>query len=171
MNDTQELKSSIGITDLMLPSDAAVNEFFKSPAPEIKNTDATDLVKNVLFLSVRRGALGNVKKVKDEILNTTADHALLRVSKTLLESPELDAIRKHDYELRKWLGHTCLPFDTGVLLLPRGFQAAAKEKFAAHKAEREALVDELIAVYPERVKESKAKLGPFGIRCRLHPGR
>ncbi len=125
----------------------------------VKNTDATDLVKNVLFLSIRRGALGNTKQVKDEILNTTANHDLLRVSKTLLESKELDAIRKHDYELRKWLSHTCLPFDTGVLLLPRGFQAAAKERFALHKIEREQLVDAFIAAYPAVKAEAKEKLG------------
>lgn len=123
------------------------------------NQDATDLVKNVLFLSVRRGAIGNTRKVKEEILTTEADKSLLRVSKTLLESKELDAIRKHDYELRKWLGNTCLPFDTGVLLLPRGFQAAAKLKFQTHKAEREVLVDAFIAVYPTVKAEAKEKLG------------
>lgn len=145
----------IPIADLIAMNDG-------EPTPVVDTTpnqDATDLVKNVLFLSVRRGAIGNTRKVKDEILNTEADKSLLRVSKTLLESKELDAIRKLDYELRKWLGNTCLPFDTGVLLLPRGFQAAAKEKFATHKIEREKLVDAFIAVYPTVKAEAKEKLG------------
>lgn len=155
---------SIAIDTANIPQDAKVFSIGKNDAntnlvTDIKSTDATDLVKNVFFLSVRRGAIGNTRKVKDEVLNTTADHNLLRVSKTLLEAKELDAIRKHDYELRKWLGQTCLPFDTGIMLLPRGFADAAKAKFKTHREEREALVDAFIAVYPDVKAAAKEKLG------------
>jgi len=104
--------------------------------------------------------LGTTRKVSgSDVLETDADMSLLKVSKTLLDSPELDAIKKADGAMRKWLYNTCLPFDMGIMLLPIGLVEKAEEKMTAYKAERAALVDKFIAAYPELCAHASVHLG------------
>ncbi len=130
------------------------------PPSDQKITDATDLINKTVFLKVRFGSIGNARKVSGaDVLTTDADLSLLKVSKTLLESPELDAIKKADGKMRTWLYNTCLPFDLGIMLLPVGLIEQAETRMQAYKAEREALIEAFIAVYPQLCHEAETKLG------------
>lgn len=121
--------------------------------------DLSSLVSKTVFLRVRYGSIGNSRKVAGaEVLTTDADVSLLRVSKTLLESTELEAIRQHDTKLRKWLGNTCLPYDIGILLLPVGLIQQAEVKLQEHKVERERLIEAFVAAYPQIKEEAQRQL-------------
>ena len=74
-------------------------------APMIANleTPGEDLARKTVFVKLHLGVLGNSRKVSSAQVEVDADKNLIRVSKTLLDSPELQAIRRLDGELRYYL--------------------------------------------------------------------
>lgn len=115
---------------------------------QVSMTDVSSLAEKTVFLKVRFGSIGNSRKVSGaEVLETDADKALLRVSKQLLDSPELEAIRKADTKMRTWLYNTCLPYDLGIMLLPVGLIQNAQNRMTEYRAERESLVEAFCAAY------------------------
>lgn len=127
--------------------------------PAVSITDASQLTSKVVFLRTRFGVIGNTRKVPGaDVLETDADKALLRVSKQLLDSPELDAIKKADSKMRQWLYNTCLPFDIGMQMLPRGLVNNAVSKMTEYKAERAELVEAFITAYPALMEKASGEL-------------
>lgn len=118
------------------------------------------LADKTMFLFVRFGMLGNSRKVSgSEVLETDADKALLKVSKLLLDSEELEAIKKADGKMRQFLYNSCLPFEAGVYLLPDGMAPRVNTRLTEYKAERSALVSKFVAAYPELCKSAAKRLG------------
>ena len=138
-----------------------VEPFKDAPAPkDLTVTDASSLTASTVFLKTRFGIIGNSRKVSGaDVLETDADKALLRVSKQLLDSPELEAIKQADTKMRSWLYNACLPYDLGVQLLPKKSVEAARSKMAAYRAERAELVEAFIAAYPGLLEKASAQLG------------
>lgn len=127
-------------------------------APEIK--DVSSISDSTVFLKVRFGVLGNAKKVSgSEVLTTDADQALLKVSKTLLDSQELAEVKRKDMNMRKWLEGVCLPYDIGISLLPIGLIENVHAKLEGYKVEREELVNAFIAAYPVLCAKAAQQLG------------
>src|ERR1700744_1429378 len=127
--------------------------------PTLELVDATDLVNNTLFLSINFGSLGNSRKVGEDILNTEADHSFFKVSKTLLDSPELRAITKADAKLRIWIKNVCHPFEKGIVLVPYALVERVTAKLQEYRIERNALVDEFVKAYPALQRQAKQNLG------------
>src|ERR1035437_1147093 len=73
----------------------------------------TDLAKKTVFIKVHLGLLGNSRKVSSSQVEVDADKALIHAAKNLLDSPELQAIRSLDGDVRRYLYDTCLPFEVG----------------------------------------------------------
>lgn len=133
--------------------------------------DIQGLTDKTMFLSVRFGMLGNSRKVSgSEVLETDADKELLKVSKTLLDSEELEAIKKADGKMRQYLYNACLPFETGIYLLPLGMAPNVHAKLTEYKAEREKLVTAFIAVYPALCEKAAQRLGSLYNACD-YPGK
>jgi len=132
---------------------------------QITVTDVSGLVNQVVFLQLHAGVLGNSRKIGGDIWNTPeTDKALLHASKTLLESKELDAIRKADMRMRQWLYNSngpALPCDFDAFMVPNGSIVSVKNKLEEYKRERAALVDEFLTVYVDRCKMAREKLGPL----------
>lgn len=150
----------------MTPIAEAIDEALThSASPAIQ--DASDLTEKSLFLRVSYGHLGNTKKVPNAaVIKTEASASLLqllRVSKSLLESPELDAIKHHDNALRKWLSNVCLPFLDwpGVLVVPKPLVQRVWDKLRDHREERHELVAAFFSVYPSLIEKAKEQLGPL----------
>ena len=127
--------------------------------PTLELVDATDLVNNTLFLSINFGSLGNSRKVGEDVLNTEADHSFFKVSKTLLDSPELRAITKADAKLRIWIKNVCHPFEKGIVLVPYALVERVTAKLQEYRIERNALVDEFVKAYPALQRQAKQNLG------------
>jgi hypothetical protein len=138
-------------------------------AKKVNITDST------MFLKVSFGLPGNTKKIPTSAIHINSDESpenganngysakMVKAQKTLLESPELEAIRKADGQIRTYLYNVCLPWDLGVLLLPYGLIEQVSEKLEAYgNVERPALVDAFIDAYPERIDKALASLGPLG---------
>ena len=63
------------------------------------------------------------------------------MSNNLLDSPELQAIRMLDSDIRRYLYETCLPFEVGIHLLPLALLEIVDEKLREFKAKRSELVE------------------------------
>ena len=63
----------------------------------------TDLARKTVFIKLHLGLLGNNRKVSSSQVEVDADKELIRVAKTLLHSPELQAIRTLDGDVRRYL--------------------------------------------------------------------
>jgi hypothetical protein len=66
--------------------------------PHIRQSGA-DLARKTVFIKLHLGLLGNTRKVSSSQVKVDADKALILVTKRLLASPELQAIRTLDGEL------------------------------------------------------------------------
>lgn len=134
--------------------------------------DLTSIIDKTVFLKCRFGCLGNSRKVSNsetlrpEVMTpqgdgemSTAPSDWLAVSKKLLASPELDAIKKADGKMRQWLYANCLPYDLGVSLLPIGLVEMAESKLVEYKAERQELVETFITAYPALCASAAETLG------------
>ena len=133
----------------------------------------SQLVEKSVFLSVHFGSLGNTRRVKSEkydpavtqtaeiAINTDADTTRLHTSKSLLESPQLDAIRTADTAMRLWLKATCLPYqESGMLIVPNTLIEQVNTKLENYaNIERPMLIDAFAEAYPQLLEEAKAKLG------------
>jgi len=117
-----------------------------------------DLAQKTVFVKVNLGALGNSRKVSSAQVEVDADKNLIRVSKTLLDSPELQAIRRLDGELRRYLYNMCLPFELGIHLLPIGLIEPVDAKLHEFEAQREELVETFLAAYPRLCQEAAGRL-------------
>ena len=146
-----------------IPVQTVAEAFASIVAKQDQVIDMTSLSSTTMFMRVRFSTLGNSKKIQGSasILNTDADTDKLGVSATLLDSPELVAIRQADTSLRKWLKNTCLPsFDAGFMIVPNKLFKVTRAKLNDFKNNvRPALVEDFIKAYPELVKKSKAALG------------
>lgn len=114
-----------------------------------------------ICLSLNIGSFGNRKKASMAAVQVDADKSLLRLTKTLLDSPELQAIKKHDTALAASIRAIAFPslFKGGIYRLPVGMVATVNDIINAAIERRKALVDAAVAVYPQRVAETVERLG------------
>jgi hypothetical protein len=121
----------------------------------------TSLLENTIALSIHIGLPGVRKKVHPDAIDTTADKSLLHVSKDLFEAPEFQKVVSLDCTIRTWVQSRSLPslFKSGIYLLPFAFVELATERLEAYKEEREALIEDFLAVYPLRVEQARLRLG------------
>ena len=117
-----------------------------------------DLARKTVFIKLHLGLLGNSRKVSSSQVEVDADKALIRVSKTLLDSPELQAIRTLDGDIRRYLYDTCLPFEVGIHLLPLGLLETVDEKLGEFNDKRRVLVEVFLAAYPRLCQEAAGRL-------------
>jgi len=129
-------------------------------APVMANleTPGEDLARKTVFVEVHLGVLGNTREVSSAQVEVDADKSLICVSKALLDSPELQAIRRLDGDLRRYLYNMCLPFEPGIHLLPIGLIETVDGKLHEFEAKREELVETFLAAYPRLCQEAAGRL-------------
>jgi hypothetical protein len=147
------------------------------------NVKKAPITEKTVFLRVSFGLPGNTKKIPQSQIHITADSTesinmdtseitgnkatdykakLVKAQKTLLESPELEAIRTADGKIRTYLYTICLPWSMGTQLLPIGLLDTVNDRLEAYDDERKSLVDACIDAYPQRVADAIVSLGPLG---------
>jgi len=121
-------------------------------------TPGEDLARKTVFVKLHLGLLGNTRKVSSAQVEVDADKNSIHISKSLLDSPELEAIRRLDGEIRRYLYSTCLPFEPGIHLLPIGLIEPADAKLNEFRAKREELVEVFLGAYPRLCAEAAGRL-------------
>jgi len=129
-------------------------------APMIVNleTPGEDLARKTVFVKLHLGLLGNTRKVSSAQVEVDADKNSIHISKSLLDSPELEAIRRLDGEIRRYLYSVCLPFEPGIHLLPIGLIESADAKLNEFRAKRDELVEVFLGAYPRLCAEAGGRL-------------
>jgi hypothetical protein len=117
-----------------------------------------NLSQTTICLKVHLGLLGNSRKVNNSQVEVDADKTLIRVSKNLLDSKELQAIKTLDGEIRQFLYNMCLPFETGIHLLPLPLIETVDQKLREFEQMRRDRVDVFIAAYPGLCREAAIRL-------------
>ena len=120
-----------------------------------------DVASKTFHVSLRFHRLGNSKKVNANEYEIEADKALIRVSKKLLDCPELKAIGTADSEFKKWVENLCMPFDVGIRLLPKPAVEMFCAKAREFRSKRRLLVECFMAVYDGEIERARTRLGPL----------
>ena len=122
------------------------------------DTPGEDLARKTVFVKLHLGLLGNTRKVSSAQVEVDAVKNSIHISKSLLDSPELEAIRRLDGEIRRYLYSICLPFEPGIHLLPIGLIEPADAKLNEFRAKREELVEVFLGAYPRLCAEAGGRL-------------
>lgn len=127
------------------------------PAP----INAGEALDRTTCLVLKRGSFGNRRKASTKTITVDADKALLGVTKTLLDSPELVEIAKLDSEVQTYISNICLPslFKNGVWLVPLALTEEVDQELETFASRRRELVEAAKTVYPMRMAETAARLG------------
>jgi hypothetical protein len=129
-----------------------------APAVLDLQSPGEDLARKTVFVKLRLGLPGNSRKVSSAQVEVDADKRLVKVSKTLLDSLELEAVRRLDGEIRRYLYGVCLPFEPGIHLLPIPLIEIADEKLRKFVAQRQELVEVFLTAYPRLCAEAASRL-------------
>lgn len=124
------------------------------------NGNGHGLLDRAVCLSLAVGCLGTRRKVSSSNIQVDADKDLLHVSKAILESDELDAIKTLDGEMRAWLAKRALPspFRRGTYLIPIDLVEQVDGKIVEYQEKRRFLADAFLAVYDKSVEDAKKRL-------------
>lgn len=129
------------------------------PISVVKET-GEDLANKTVCLKVRFGMFGNVRKVSNSQVQVDADKQLIKVNKILLDSDELEAVRKADAQVRQYVQTAALPiyYDIGIVLLPLGMVDQVVKELKRYRQEREELVQKFLLKYPELCRNAQLRL-------------
>lgn len=123
------------------------------------------ITENTCFFRLSFGLPGNVKKLPVSQITHGADNdgnydkRLVKASKQLLESPELEAIRSGDGKLRNYVYNICLPWSMGTMLLPNDLLEEVNARCEMYEEERKGMVDTFIEAYPSLCAKAAMALG------------
>lgn len=123
--------------------------------------DNTQVVEDLsVLIQVRSGSFGNTRQVSASKVEVDADKDQLRISKNLLDSPELKKVRSIDSEIRQYLYNRCLPsvFRAGVYRLPYQLIEEVDSKLQDFAIARQKAVDDAAVAYPQRCEEAAKAL-------------
>ena len=128
------------------------------PVRAVIQDPGVDVAKKTVCIKIRLSTMGNTRKVSTSQIEADADKDLLRVTKQLVASAELKAISRFDGEIRRFLYNMCLPFEIGIHLLPIAALQQVEERLQQFAADREALGEAFLAVYPGLCHDAAKRL-------------
>ncbi len=117
--------------------------------------------QQLLYLSLTLGLPGIRRKVNVNKVRIDADQRLIRVTKKIMDSATYREIVSLDGNVRRWLMARSLPvpaLKAGVYAVPVGLVTSVEEKLAEFSEKRDALVEQFVQEYPQRIEEAKVRL-------------
>lgn len=141
-----------------------VNEVAVSEQPytvlTAKQASVPDITKTTVLLSVTLRRFEVTRKVGSEKIEVDADKKYIKVNKMILDSPELQAIRKLDSDLRNWLRIWTIPsvLKNGVYMLPVGLLDKMDLRLTKFVEERKKLIENFRDAYETRKAEAQQQL-------------
>ena len=118
--------------------------------------------QNAVGFSATFKAWGNKRKANLDLIQTDADRKRLRLSKELIESDELDAIKSYFSELRQWIYSRTVPsfFKDGFQLASLQSVEEIEERMrTAVSDDLPPLIEALVREYPAKIALAELALG------------
>lgn len=126
----------------------------------------TQQQKPYICISLDIGRPGVRRKVEPGQLGVEdqGQAAMLHISKSILDSPELEQIAMRDRREQAWVRGWSLPslFKEGVYVLPVGKVGEVTERLKGYRGERVGLIEGFMGMYQQRQEEALKALGPLG---------
>jgi hypothetical protein len=126
-----------------------------------KIASAAEFIKRAVALRLKLARVGTKRAVdNDDVDLGDTDESRIRITKEILESEELNAIRNHDLETRAAIRVRALPslLGAGWYLIPVAAVDPIDAFIRRRADEREALVEKLVEALPVLKEASKAAL-------------
>ena len=153
------------------PNGSAVNSGIPAGITiQPQSEESVNIWDRAVCLVVNIGCPGNSKKVgkgEAEVKSTTGDDPsqdAVRISKELMVSPELDAVRKKHATIRKYLYDRAVPsmLKVGSYMVGIGLVPEVQKKLDEFRGELGPLVADYKAAYEQRKAEGIERLGDLG---------
>jgi len=121
---------------------------------------AEHLMERTVCLQLALGRFGDTRAVDKRLIEVDADKSELSISKRLLRSEQLEAIRKHDSGTRRhvWEHSLPSPLRAGLYLVPLDMLVEIDAWLEARCQERDVLIRAFVEVYEQQVEEARAIL-------------
>ena len=118
---------------------------------------------------------GQIARIEGESGDNTAARHLIKASRIVLESPELDAIEKHDGQTERYIDKLksgpAFANQGGFHLLSLAVKDEADRWLTQRQAQRLELIETFIEKLPVRIAETRAALGPCAPSAFEYPTR
>jgi hypothetical protein len=126
----------------------------------IKSLNVAILQNAVLFAIKFRCMSNKAKGDIEQIDAKGADADRLTISKKLFESPEYDAIREFQSNIRKWTKLRCVPsyFQKGLFIVKNENVPAFEAKLKDARPELQTLVESFVSVYESQKNAARESL-------------
>jgi hypothetical protein len=133
--------------------------------------NGSEVLRRTVCLELKTSVFGTVRKVSTDKVEVTpeageaearADKALLRVSKRIIDSPELSKIMVHVHTVRTRMRQLSVPttiFRYGCYGVPIRLVDRVDEILNIAEREFNSLVSDFVAAYPRLVREAAERLG------------
>ena len=134
-----------------------------------RGVPGTDVFARTIPLLIERHSFGEHRKasmlpvtIKDQTPEEeAATKSLLKLSKRLINSPELKQIRNCDGVWRDFLIANTARFRPGLYLTPVGNITIVEARARQWETDRQALVEKAALAYPKQVQDMRGPLGPL----------
>lgn len=141
---------------------------------KVEKLDTEGLLNKTVIVAFKTGRFGNSRKVRRNEVNISAydirdgmdkvvGQDVVKVSKELLDSKELQAITSFDAKIRGKLLKYCLPsyIEEGYYFLPIPLVETVNEMLNNVQEQREGMVEMFLSVYEEKKEDARLRLGPL----------
>jgi hypothetical protein len=154
----------VATPDLPKPVPSQVPKKFQPVVIPQGASTLPNLTERAVLIKITFNTFGNSKKVSTDRIqvmehgasgehaDTQVDKKLLRVSKQLLNSPELAAITSFDGQVEKFVKGLCLPYEIGIHLLPVAVLEMVQNKLTQFEGERAKLIEKFLSTYDAQCK-------------------
>lgn len=118
------------------------------------------VMDKAICLIVSFGGFGLTRKTSTATVTVNAEKSMLALSKRLLRSPEYDAIRSLDREVKEYLKRVALPsiMKSGSYLVPIPLVEEVEQKLQTWRSARIERVEAFLEVYPAQSAAVQAEL-------------
>ena len=119
------------------------------------------ILENSILLRLKFEKPGNLRKGDKSKIATDADKDRLKLSKTLFDCKQFEAVGTFDNELRTWITSRAIQADvgfSGVYILPIALLTAVEERLKIAADERAATVAKFMAVYDDERTKARERL-------------
>jgi hypothetical protein len=129
-----------------------------------RSSDLTDRLNGAVLFTISLHGWMNACRIPSKLIqDERLEKESFRVTKQLVDSPEFRAILRFQTDTKEWCKKRSMPsfIRDSVFFVKRDQVERFEAYLASAEEELQRKVAEFLAVYPDRIEEAKAVLGPY----------
>lgn len=127
---------------------------------EFADKKIQNLNEKCIVLCLQIGRPGITKKISTNSIYIQADPTMIKVQKSILDSPQYKIIQNFEQDIRSWLVTRCLPsyFRRGFYLIPITIFDEVRNKLDEFKNKLDDYINDFLNAYIEQKEDAKERL-------------